>query len=274
MTSTFGQGDFGVGNFGTATPVNVSGKGASGGGGGRSRWWLSALFHRGGAGAAFAGRTRAIVVAWFVRAERGASRAGRSSWRLFPVYQGQPAPGVFSGQSWPAFAPRAFMSAPVTWRTGGRSLALLHFGGRFLPSPVNPGGRMGPPVIRPQWHRGRRYGAGASGRAHGFVAPIAHARGSARAFGAVRGRLLFTGRFLALPAAFSGRAVLSYSWSNEGAPGRAPGLEWGSAIPGRPDTWTTPGREPAPGWGAGVPGASPDPWSLVPAEAGAWTRSE
>lgn len=264
MTSTYSQGDFGVGNYATATPVNLAAKGAEGGGG-ASRWVLSPLFHPSRAAAAFAGQTRAIVVAWFVRAPSSARFAGRSSWWLFTRYQGQAAPAVFSGQSWPTFAPRAFLSAPVTWRTGGRSLALLRFGGRFGPSPVTIGGRAGHLVVRPQWHRGRA-GAAASGRAGGFTAPIAHVRGAAGAFGGSRPRLLFTARFQAMPAAFSGHAVLSYSWSNEGAPGRAPALEWGSAVPPRPDTWTTPGRT--------IPGASPDPWTTVVGTAGQWSPVE
>jgi hypothetical protein len=254
VTSTFGQGAFGVGNFATATPVNLATKGAEGGGG-RSRWVLSPLFHPGRVAAAFSGRTRAIVVAWFVQAPPVARFAGRSSWRLFATYQGQPAPGVFSGQSWPVFAPRAFMSAPVTWRTGGRSLALLRFGGQFGPSPVQIGGRAGHLVVRPQWHRGR---------AGGFTAPIAHVRGAGSAFGLSRPRLLFTARFQAMPAAFSGHAVLSYSWSNTGAPGRTP----------NPDTWTTPGRKPAPAWGSAIPGASSDPWTVAAGASGHWSPVE
>jgi hypothetical protein len=273
MTSTFGQGDFGVGNFGTATPVNVSGKGASGGGAGRSRWWLSPLFHPRRAAAAFAGRTRAIVAVWYVRAPVGARAAGRASWRLYPVWHGRPSPAVFSGVGWADYVPKEFRSVALPWGASGRSLVLLHFGGQFLPSPANPGGHAGPFRVAVIWHRGRQPGLRASGRFHAFTAPIAHARGAGRAFGRSSGRLLFTARFLALPAGFSGRAVVSYSWSNTGAPGRTPAPAWGSAIPGASTPWTTPGRTPGPAWGEAIPGAD-NPWTLVARGAGPWAPTE
>jgi hypothetical protein len=273
MTSTFGQGDFGVGNFATATPVNVSGKGASGGGAGRSRWWLSPLFHPTRAAAAFAGRTRAIVALWYVRAPVGPSAAGRAAWELRPVWHGLPSPGVFAGDGAVSYVPKEFRAAGRPWGASGRSQVLLRLGGRFLPSPARISGHAAPRV-RVIWHRGRRYGGAASGRAHGYTAPILHARGPARASGHGTPRLLFTARFQPGAAVFTGRAFVSYSWSNLLAPGRTPPLPWDPAIPGLPVTWTIPGRTPDPAWGEDIPGASPDPWTYVGGAAGPWSPAE
>jgi hypothetical protein len=179
--------------------------------------------------------------------------AGQARTWIGPVFHPRPSTARFSGRMAALLQGKEMSFLPGAMPAAGSVRAVLSFRAPFLRSPIRASGRTGRLRTVIVWHKGPRLGASWSGHWTAQVHPQVRVRGRELFRGRAGARMLFKAPFYASPGRYAGHVVVSYSWSNLTAPGRAP----------------------APDWAPAIPGASPlDPWSLVPAAPSAWDRVE